>query len=257
MPTLITRGAMSAFGFGFGGPVIVPVPYAFTGNTVSGNGVSISVTIPAAGIPARSGIYVFVYEDPYSNAAISNGSVSDTAGTPNTYTEIGVGYEDPVGGRTQIFQAYNSNALGSGNTITYTMYVTGNYAVMSVFYVTGLRTSSSPLDAATLTTQTFGYANPAALQSGVPSVSGELFISMAGWQNDNGSTSVFSLDTSNGWVAPPPTGISGVDPTPTHFGIAGGAQVNAGVSTLTTAPTFTSHTGLFGITAIFGLKHAP
>lgn len=235
-----------------------PVAYSFTGNTASGVGAAtISVTVPSGGIPAGSGIYVYVYER--SGNVLSNGSVADTAGTPNTYTELSGGIHDVANGNTQIFQTFNSYALTSGETITYTLAETTSYrfAVMSVFYVTGLLTSN-PYDSATLNSSLIATAQPSSIQSGTPSVSGEMFLTMAGWVYDTFSPAGFTLDTANGWSAPPPTSIeTGNSPYNNQYlGVAGGQQVNSGVGKLTTNPTFSNTAQLYGATVIIGLKPA-
>ena len=230
-----------------------PVSHAFTGNTASSASVGSnpSVTIPIGGIPAGSAVYVAVYEASIGSFVTANGLVADNASTPNTYTELSGGVEDGSGARLQIFQAYNSNALASGNTITYTLTSVTNRAVMSVFYATGL-TTTNPFDGKHTTI--FTSSPIAGNLSLPPSVAGELFIAVAGWENFSTSAG-YTLDTGNGWAVPP-TAIESTFSTSVtnYYGVGGGTQVNSGTGTLTTQPTFTATTN--GSTIILGLKPA-
>ena len=234
-----------------------PVAYAFTGNTAhTGGAGTISVTVPTGGIPAGSGIYVAVTSTPPSYI----GTVADTATIPNTYTEISGG-STTIFNRTQVFQAYNSNALTSGQTITYTLNGSPAAAAMTVFYVTGLLTTGNPFDSATLNTAVFNNtgSQPTGTVSGTPTVPGEAFLSIAGWLQRTQITAGFALDTANGWTAPPPTLVEFNDTgySDSYLGVAGGFQVNAGTGQLTTQPTFTNLSGLELNIIILGLKPAP
>lgn len=216
-------------------------------------GATVTITVPAGGVPANSNIYVLVTEFEVLGAISTNGTVSDTAG--NTYTELTGGVNDAEGDRFQIFEVHGASALTVGNTIVYHLTSATNLAAISAFYATGLVTAISAYDSATKSVVTFNNANPAANQSGTPSIAGELFIAMAGWVS-NLSSAGYALDTSNGWTKPPPTLVEGnATAFPGFFyGVAGGLQVNATTAKLTTTPTFSYTTNIQGATIVIGLK---
>ena len=243
------RGTASALAFGWAAKTTVSHLVVDIGTASVGSvGSTLALTVPSGGVPAGSAIYVYLYEGATAGAVTVNGSVADNAGTPNSYTEVTGGSEDGASSRLQVFQAYNSNALTSGKLISYTPVVITNGVVMSAFYITNV--STNPYDSGTKHIVTFGGANPAANQSGTPSVAGEIFLASAGWSSIPNPG--YSLDTGNGWAGSPPDAVQ-VSTASDFIGTAGGEQLNSGTGKLTTQPTFSTSTGVFGSTIVFGI----
>lgn len=242
----MTTLQMMLLGEGIAAPPVVTNIAATTG----GPAATVSITVPAGGVPAGCAIYVLVYELGLNGVLGQVGSVADNASTPNTYAAL-INQSDTAGSSLQIFQAFNVNALTSGKIITYTMIDSGNPAAISAFYVTGL-TTTNPKDTVTYAQVSFNSGNPS-LVSGTPSQAGELFIAVAGWDNSTDITAGYTLDTGNGWSGSPPTKVEG-DFSGDFYGVGGGVLIDVGSGTKTTAPTFANISTTVGAVLVLGLK---
>lgn len=205
----------------------------------------VSASVGAGGVPSGSLIVVCIQD---TTVGAATGSVADTAG--NTYTLIASKSPNnsSTNGAAQMFYAWNSSALSSGNSITYTGTDASRSKSISAFYATGIQTSSDPLDTAVTVTGSSAVASPSALVSGTPAVAGELFVACLGRNNPTGA--VFSQDTTHGWATPPNAASEGSGSP--HSGINGGSQVNAGTSTISWQPTF--NTGANSGSIVAGFK---
>lgn len=221
-------------------------------NIGTGTSAGATTTISVgSNIPAGATIYVLASEFPLTLQPTSPGTVAD--GT-NTYTNIA--FAVPVAGarpNAQVFQTQLTAQLNSGSTITYTPLSSGNGQAITAFYVTGL-ISGNPFDAATLATSFWNSGPPVPVTSGTPSLAGELFLEVTGYGIATSSPG-FTLDTGNGWTNTPPAVIEG-NSGGFFYGVGCGAQTNAGTSTKTGSPTFTSVNVLGGALIVLGLKPA-
>lgn len=199
---------------------------------------SLSVIVPAGGVPAGSVIIVTVLEWFTPSYPVSSmGTLADNGATPNTYYPGTP--QSPSGstgnGIANVYYAYNSEALSAGKEITYTYARTGNDCLISAMYATGLKVSTDPLDAAVTALQT-GASNTPSIASGAPSVSGDLFIAVL--VSSYLYSATITQDSADGWEAPP-TAASAHDIFNEYFpygNIFGGSQVNAGLDALTFSP---------------------
>jgi hypothetical protein len=222
--------------------------------TNSGQGVTV-VSVTTGTIPAGSLIVVEVFEAYAGPTGI--GTVTDTAG--NSYvvkTTLNVNTGNYFG----VFEVYNSKALSSGNSITYTLNNSPDTANVSAFYATGALATSDPYDSAVLATVTNGSGSPSALQSGTPSVAGELFVAaMATRAGGNSEPNDFIQDSGHGWAAPP--NYTEINPNGStlgpYYADAGGSQVNSGTGELTFTPTVNFSAGTTFAEAILGFEPAP
>lgn len=214
MPTLITRGALSARGFGmFGGGLAAwGTPTSLGTGTNSAGGTIILSTVTA---PVGSMVVVLVAE-----ANTAAGSVTDSAG--NTYTLAKLINGNP---NAQIFYSSGIAALASG-TITYTKAASGSNVVISAFYITGA--AASPLDLAT--TGTTGTSTSPSITSAAPAVVNELFVTATQWAV---ASQTLTQDTNHAWAAI--TLAQG-----NSLSITGGTFVNTGSGALTYAPTISA-----------------
>ena len=163
--------------------------------------------------PSGSLICCAVWEDASSSDPGSGGTLSDTH---NTYTKL----DKSSGGNGTLSFFYVVNAsLSSGANVAYTPVDGSNNCYMSMFYVTGIATSSA-YDSAVFVSATGASGQPN-MTSGTPGVTGELFIAI------DGGPSTFTLDTGDGWATPPNSATD----------LWGGSQVNAGTGTKTFHPT--------------------
>jgi hypothetical protein len=190
---------------------------------------SVAVTVGVGGVPAKS-LIVFCSCDASSNGP--GGTVADTA--LNTYTSAvsALNNNTLASGFGTIFYAWNSVALSSGNTITYTPATTLRNAAVSAFYAAGMANTSNPLDK---TASGTGTSSTPSVTSGVPKYSGELMVGVVSWAGLG--TDTFTQDATNAaWATPPvqPSTLALAD-------VAGGTFVRANVSALTYAPAITTH----------------
>src|SRR5262245_18245845 len=122
------------------------MPIAVTNIAINDNtfGSTVSVTVPAGGVPATALICVAVCD---RSGVAPGGSVSDSKG--NSYAAVVGASRGGVtsNGYGRIFRAYNATALVSGNTITYTKGSSGARAAISAFYATGILNTADPADA--------------------------------------------------------------------------------------------------------------
>jgi hypothetical protein len=201
---------------------------------------TISVTVPAGGVPANALIAVIVGES--GNTA--GGSIADTA--TNSYNAAtAVFNNNTTGGYGQLFYSYNSAALVSGNSITFTKTASNTGAAVSAIYATGIQVSPNPLDSA-VTASVFANSSSATATSGTPGVSGELFLAIS----SQTSTFTFIQDSGHGWTSPP-NSVSGSNLT-NRSSIGGGAQVNAGAGALTFSATYSNNGPLQA--SVYGFK---
>ncbi len=194
-----------------------------------GSGATLAITVPGGGVPSGALIVVAAGEGLLASYS-TGGSMTDTAG--NTYTQI-THTNIPVGDFAEVFYAKNVTALSSGNSITFTKQTSGDEAVLSAFYATGIDTSG-PLDTAVTATAT-GTSSTPSVTSGTPAIAGELFVACLISQSN---TQTYTQDSGNGWAAPFDTnGFDGTNLGSNVVWVAGGNQVNSGTGTKTFAPT--------------------
>jgi hypothetical protein len=184
---------------------------------------TIAVTVPAGGIPAGATIVVGTGE----NIAASNGSCSDS--------KNGGGYSVAVSslrgsgvGTGILFYKFNSVALVSGDTITYTL--SGLHsAAISACYIAGAANLVNPLDA---TGSNSGQNNTPTVTSGTPAKAGDMFLAFVS-ESSVGGLSTFTQDSTNAnWQTPPNSTFSGgVE------GLYGGSVINTAATARTYAPT--------------------
>lgn len=217
-----------------------------------GGGASTTVvTVGVGGVPAGANIYVGKVEVNSGGPGFFTGSCSDSKG--NSYANKISVQDISQWSEGATFQARNVTALVNGDTITYSKGNPASYTAMSAFYVTGMVTASDPYDSATAAT---GTNQGGATVSGTPSVAGELFIAVTGFWDDANSSAGYSLDTSNGWAAPP-TFVQDNTGGGDFQGVGGGTQVNSGTGTKTTHPTFSGPDTVRATQMIFGIKAGP
>jgi len=188
----------------------------------------VSAAVGAGGVPAGTLIVVCVQD---TTVGAATGSVADTAG--NTYTLITSKSPNnsTTNGAAQMFYAWNSLALSSGDSITYTGTDATRSKSISAAYATGIQASSDPLIAASVNTAT-GTSQTLSVTSGSPGVAGALFVAFVGRNNPTSAT--FTQDTADGWSNPPNDAHEGSGSP--HSAVNCGSQVNAANSTLTFAP---------------------
>lgn len=218
-----------------------------TNSTIATPG-SLAISVGGGGVPAASLIVLLVTDN------TTTGSASDTAG--NTY-QVGPSKQVTYNGYAQIFFVYNSLALSSGNSITYT--ATSIAWSMSAFYATGIQTSSNPLDTSvTASLNNYGALNT--LTSGTPSVAGELFVAMLGSKSaatTAGPYPWFVQDTADGWGGPPPTSVYDATSGGPLTAVDGGYQINSGTGTKAFTPGGNGSSTYDYASIIVGFKPAP
>jgi hypothetical protein len=193
-----------------------------TGTSTSGS--SLTITVPAGGIPAGSVIVVAV-----SDRTSSYGSqgVSDSAG--NSYARAAGTFGLNVCGA--FYYAFNVSALTAGQTITITKAGTDHTSASAV-YITGTKTTD-PINAGATATANATSASQPSVTSGTPSVAGCLFLAMAAVP---GATGVYTADSN--WATPPlsvETGTGGADRE-----VDGGHLTDAGTSTHAFNPSYSA-----------------
>jgi len=190
--------------------------------TVFGSTVpSMVIPVPVGGVPAGSLIVVGTYDF----GAGGSSHVSDTQG--NLYTKLAPN-TNPIGGTSTLWYAYNCKALSASDSISITKGDSTNGATASAIYATVLA-SSDPHDAS-VDVLAHGGGVASAVNSGTPSVAGDLivsFFSAAGYNP--------SYVNTGAWTGP--FNYSG-----TNFNIwtDGGVQINAGSALVSYAPTVNS-----------------
>ena len=211
---------------------------------------SLTITVGVGGVPAGSLIVLFADEQ-RASYVVTHGTVVDTKS--NVYNYLPSIENDVIDGGNgagfgSIVYAYNSIALVSGDTITYTAGGSGDLAI-SAYYATGIQTASDPLDATVTATRTgnLNGINPTlTLTSGTPSTGGELF---AGFISSF-ALGTYTQDTTHGWSAPLNLATSN-----SNAFVAGGHLVNAGTGTKIFSPTATGNYAY--AMWIIGFKPAP
>jgi hypothetical protein len=182
------------------------------------NANSLSITVPAGGVPA--GALIVVCEAHGGTADVSTG-VSDSAG--NSYSEAG--YEPGSSGiELVVWYAYNVSALAPGDTITMSFSVNSRYA-LSALYATGEETGADPRDATAQAAASSRSSTPSATLAAAPAVANSLVVAALAWNSTTGFTQAA------GWSAPPDL-IATSSSTAT---VAGGSEVTSTADTY--APT--------------------
>jgi hypothetical protein len=189
-----------------------------------------AITVPAGGIPAGALIVVAVTE----NATIAaGGSIADSSGT-NSYSQI-TSAANATQGFGAIWYAANVAALVSGNTITYTRASSLLDCSISAFYATGILTTS-PVDTGVTASAGPASSSSPSITSGIPAVSGELFVAMVSNNSVVSNVNVtFTQDTTHGWAVPFTESIA--TGASSYAMLDGGNQVNAGSSAKIFNPT--------------------
>ena len=233
MPTIITRGSVSAKGFGFVG---ISKKLITTVNIGSkGNSTGATTAITGVNVPAGSLIIVGVYED----NSTANGSISDGVNS-GSYTAVDAGL-NTGGGWSSVYYLQNSVAL-SAATITYTKNTSGNTAIINAFYATNI-VSTSSLDTS-VTASNSGTSTTPSVTSGTATVAGELFVAALITK----VATAYTQDTAHGWAIPFNTAQFGPG------AVYGGNQVNTGTSAITFTPSVANSTDW--ATWILGFKPA-
>jgi hypothetical protein len=170
-----------------------------------------SVTVPAGGVPTGA-LICQNYVNTQGSPGAQTRTYSDSAG--NSYAEKIV-IANASGGLAAIASTFNCIALVSGNFIKCVLSANTN-GCLSVFYATGIKTTSDPYDSACNASNT-GTGISISLASGSPSVANTLLVAtictlstITGFIDPGGWTAI-QADSSNG--------------TGTNFAIHGGTQV--------------------------------
>ena len=207
------------------------------GTAASNSGPTCALT--GVNAPAGSMIVVCVNVDDGTHG----GSCSDSVNGSYTF-----GTQQLLGGGSngygQFFYFPNSSAL-SGATITYTKASSGSYVAMSVFYVTGAR-STSPIDTATVATAA-GTSTSPSVTSGVPTSQYELMIGFLAFDGNGGG----SYTQASGFSTPPNL-VSAAFPSSLTGVAAGGNELNTSKSAVTFNPTITGSVNYWAA-IIFGI----
>lgn len=199
--------------------------------TNSGTVVStVVVTVPTGGVPAGSLIIVCVGD----SSLTGSGAVADTAGNSYTATALtAMNGAQATNGFCAMFHVWNSKALVSGNTITYTLGAASRNAAVSAFYATSIRQFANPLDA---TLGGVGSSTSPSVGSSNPSVQGELIVGI--FADTGGSGETFTQDSTNAAWANFPVRVG----TATGPTVAGGAITRTSKTSVTYNPTIgTTH----------------
>lgn len=221
------------------GPIIVGSKLVVPVATNLGNNATTCTITTATNVPAGSLIVVETWENQVSSDS-GSGTVGDNGGN-SSYTNITT--QDQVSwGNLAVFYVPNAS-LASGKVITYTKADAANVCSLSAFYATGIA-ASSPVD--TSVTAQASLSGAPSLASGTPASSGDLFVAAIGYRSTAGG---YTQDTTHNWVTPftANTANAGLQ-------IAGGSQVNVGLSPITFAPTIPG-TGRNEAVIIVGFKH--
>ncbi len=193
---------------------------------------SLSVTVPAGGVPAGALICMLI-------GSAGNGptiSVTDNAG--NSYAN---NINIASGGSSLIFSyAYNALALVSGNLITYAFSIPNGSSLatsITAFYATGIQTTSDPLDTRSIATGS--SAAPTVTMGQALAGTGELVIGTLVTAGVIADT--FTQDATNGAYATPPTRVATAGgQAATNITAAGGFFVDNASTAPKYAPTITS-----------------
>ena len=210
-------------------PAFAAISVTTLGTHAASTATTNSVTIGVGGVPTGALVVVEVLDYTSAGSPVL-GTVGDTKG--NSYTSITSGNPNS---NTQsvaaIFYAWNITALVNTNVITYTTNASAtDFLEISVFYATGIQTSSTPLDTSVTASAVSNSASPT-VTSGTPGVAGELFAAALAAN----IASDFTQDTGNGWAAPFDTGNGAPG-----ISVNGGNQVNAGSGTKVFSPTMSN-----------------
>jgi hypothetical protein len=200
------------------------------------NSGTLSITVPAGGIPAGSLICVVMSTQATGSSQLT---ITDTA--TNSYDVSiahGVNNNAAVNGVDLIAYAYNSLALNSGNLITYTNTSgTTNTVAISAFYATGIFLAGNARDSAVTHGNGGSSTAPTVTANAAPISPNELYLGVLATNGPSGDT--FTQDASNAaWVTPPiRAGTTGSTAT-TNWTVAGGMVRSSAL--LTYAPTITT-----------------
>ena len=192
-----------------------------------------AVTVGVGGVPL--GVCIFVETNEHNTSAGVGGSVTDTAGNGPVSGSYRVAQQkllnsSSANGFVSLFYCENAAALVNGDTITYTLMTANVGACVSAFYATGIVTASDPRD---VHSGNGGSSTGAALTSGTPATSGDLFIDVIGWY---GAATTLSQPT--GWATPPNQATQGT--TPAISRVSGGFFVATDQTTKTYTPTLSN-----------------
>jgi hypothetical protein len=200
-----------------------------TSNSLA-NGSTLSISTGA--VPRGSLIVVGITNGP---GGAFSGGVTDTAG--NTYTfdhSAGLNFNGAANGNLNLYFAYNTSALSSGNSISVSNTGTAAPVAMTALYAVGIKTSADPRDSAASTGPAAGSStSPTQTLAAAPSVPGALIIGVVGAQMN---TSGFTQDSTNAAFASPPT-LAATSSASPNVGVAGGYVIPRGQPTQTYAPT--------------------
>jgi len=215
-------GGQITYAYNTQSSIIFRTPPIVITTNIGTNSNTSGATVTLTGVTVPAGAMIFVVTDEYISSV--GGTLADTV---NTYTAgTAIANENNAGyGFGKYFYVLNCVALNNG-TITYTKSTSGDTALISAFYVTGIATSSA-LDTA-VTSTAYG-SGTISLTSGTPAVAGELFVAFA--TSYDAYKNWFTQDTTHGWATPP----TAVNSTSHH--IDGGTQVNTGTGTKIFAPS--------------------
>jgi hypothetical protein len=217
---LLPCAASSQVGItGAGSPGIGPITVTDVGNS---NASATSLAMhPSSAVPAGS--LILILDIDVSLSAGTHGAVTDTQG--NSYA-VASSFAVSGTGVEVIWYAFNSKALSTSDTITYTD-ANAVELQMDVADARNVLASANPLDSATAGNADSPSTNTPSVTSGSPSLKGDLFVALV-W----GNSSVAATTQSPGWSSSlsysPGT-------TPTNF--VAGTIVNTGSGTETYAPT--------------------
>lgn len=154
---------------------------------------TVACAVPVGGVLTGSLIVVLITD---RSVSVVGGSVADTK---NTYTApAGADLNgSTTNGFGAISYAYNTVALTSSDTITYTKALVAAAAV-SIIYITGAATASDPRDSGAGTTTATGTGTALTATTGTPSAANDIFVGLAAGPGNNGA---FTQDVTNGtWV---------------------------------------------------------
>jgi hypothetical protein len=189
----------------------------------SGTGVNtVSITVPAAGVPAGSLLLVAASDS--SNTA---GSVATIRG--NVFG-VSISQQAPANVATAaVTYSSSGNRLFSGDVITYTLGQAGHNATLAAYYVAAANISlgNNVVDAGSINGLAGTSTAPSVTSS--PGLSGELFFAIVASASAIAS---FTQDSTDAAWASPPGQVSIAAPT-----LVGGSAVNRNASPLTYAPT--------------------
>lgn len=180
------------------------------GKTSGSSGAAISLTTSVS-VPTGALIVAIAYEKSTGNSGtgfadtVGNSYISDLGGyAPDNNTSYGI---------YQVYWSYNSIALPSGDTITFTRHTSGDAVVLEAFYVTGIWKSSDPFDAYTGSecsggNACYGSSTSPSANTAVPTYSNDLFVGIVAYYSSS-STTPTQDSTNAAWATPPDYSATG------------------------------------------------